>query len=368
LQVRKDIVAVAIDYLDTLSKDASADQGLQSELAAAYLQIGDLQGGGGGTQNLGDLSAALESYAKAERFARALVARQPSAQERRLLGKALTAQAYGAKDSAKAMEALQVARERARSDSSKQAQIQLGSALQCAAAFGDMRDQLRYLAEQASLFEDMLAHDPDNRVQWGNAALAHKNIAGRLMSTDDPDGAFVHLKRAEELDEAWVRVAPNDPTSKMALAIDLGQWGEYYEAKKDIAKGIQYTRASLVIRRELASADPKDAWAQEKLAYSLARLGSLQLNVSALEALASYREARSTAEKLQTESLRREELARSLSGIGDAYQKLGDVRRSCTAYAESMKLYREVLKSSPEDADQAEATEKAYSRCPDANR
>lgn len=45
----------------------------------------------------------------------------------------------------------------------------------------------------------------------------------------------------------------------MALAIDLGQWGEYYE-HKDIAKGIQYTQASLAIRPEIAAADPKDAW------------------------------------------------------------------------------------------------------------
>jgi hypothetical protein len=40
----------------------------------------------------------------------------------------------------------------------------------------------------------------------------------------------------------------------------------------------------------------------------------------------------------------------------------------CAAYAESSKLYREVLKYSLEDASLAEATEKAYSRCPDANR
>ena len=98
-QVRKDIVAIAINYLDTLAKYSSADQGLEGELAAAYLQIGHLQGGGGGMQNLGDLPAALESYAKGERLARALVARQPSGKARRLLGDALTAQAYGARES-----------------------------------------------------------------------------------------------------------------------------------------------------------------------------------------------------------------------------------------------------------------------------
>ena len=154
----------------------------------------------------------------------------------------------------------------------------------------------------------------------------------------------------------------------MAVAIDLGQWGEYYEVKKDITKGIQYIRSSLAIRREIAAADPKDAWAQDKLAYSLNSLGDLQLNVSARDALASYREARSIAERLQTESARAERLAGSISGVGDAYRKLGDVQRSCAAYAESMKLYRELLKASPSNTDQAEATAKAYSTCPEASR
>ena len=178
----------------------------------------------------------------------------------------------------------------------------------------------------------------------------------------------MHLKRAEELDQASVRVAPNDPENKMALAIDLGQWGEYYAVKKDFAKGIQYTRSSLVIRREIAAADPKDAWAQHRLVYSLNSLGDLQLNFSALEALASYREAKSIAERLQTGSLRSELFADSISRIGDAYRKLGDVQRSCAAYAESVKLYWELLKSSPSNNDRAEATAKAYATCPDTNR
>jgi tetratricopeptide (TPR) repeat protein len=221
--------------------------------------------------------------------------------------------------------------------------------------------------EEASVFEGMLARNPNNPSQQRNVALAHKYVAGNLITIGDLDSAFAHLKRAQELDESVLRTAPNDPGHKMALAIDLSQWGEYYQGKKDIAKGIEYTRAWLAIRRELVTADPKDTWAKDKLSYILTRLGDLQLNVSALDALASYKEARSIAEQLQTQSLRAERLAISTSGMGKAYRRLGEVQRSCAAYAESMKLYREVLKSSPEDAGLAEATEKAYSRCPDAN-
>jgi tetratricopeptide (TPR) repeat protein len=374
-QVRKDLIAVAINYLDALAKDATADQSLQAELAVAYLRIGDIQGSSQ-WQNLGDLPAAQESYSKAERLARALVAQQPSGRAKGLLAEVLVAQAQADKNAnqpaqaaAKAMEALELARERVQSDpASKEAQFQLGHALNNAAGYSEMKDAIRYLEEEASVFEAMMAHDPHNLDWPRNVALAHKYLAGQFLNSRDPDGAFTHLTRAEELDESVVRAAPNDPEHKMDLAIDLNQWGEYYGQKKDIAKAIQYTRASLAIRRELASADPRNARAQDRLAYVLTALGDLQLNVSAREALASYREARSIAEKLQTESLRAERLANSISGIGDAYQKLGDAGRSCAAYAESVKLYLEVVKSSPTNASRAGATEKAYSRCPAANR
>ncbi|MBZ5618383.1 MAG: protein kinase [Acidobacteriia bacterium] len=321
-------------------------------------------------QNLGDLAAALESYGKAERLARKLIAGQSSDEAKRLMVDALTAQAYGslaanqkAKGASKAMEALQVARERARSGSQNEnAQLQLGTALQCAAVFATDEDALSYIREEASVFEEMLA---PNRMR--NAALAHKYIGGALNTKGDADGAFAHLKRAEELDAACVREAPNDPEHKMDLAIDLSQWGEYYERKNDIPKAIEYTQTALVLRRELVAADPKEMRAQERLAYILRRLGDLQLNVSARQALASYEEARSVGERLQTQSLRTVALATSLSGIGAAYRKIGDSRRYCSAYAESTKLYPEVIKQSPWYAEFAAEAEKAYALCSGAS-
>jgi eukaryotic-like serine/threonine-protein kinase len=374
-QARKDLVAVAINYLDALAKDATADRALRGELAAAYLNVGRIQGSPG-AQNLGDLPAAMESYSKAEGLARALTPNDPTGRAKRLLVDVLIAQAETARyanqpdvGAAKAMEALVLARERARSGpTSEDAQFQLGAALECAANFGGTKDRIPYLEEEASVFEGMLARHPNDPSRQRNTALAHKYVAGNLITSGDLESAFAHLKRAQELDESVLRAAPNDPDCKMGLAIDLSQWAEYYQGKNNIAKGIEYTRASLAIRRELVAADPKDARAKDKLSYILTRLGDLQLRVSARDALASYKEARSIAEQLPMQSLRVQRLAISTSGMGSAYRKLGDVQHSCAAYAESMKLYRESLKSSPGDAGLAEATEKAYSRCPSANR
>ncbi len=372
-QVRKDLVMIAINYLDALAKVGYADRGLQGELAAAYIRIGDIQGNPN-TQNLGEFPAALESYAKAERLARALTARQSSGKAQRLLGDALTAQAYGAffanqnaKGASKAMEALQVARERVRRDpADTDAQLQMGAALHCAGIFGAVKDGLPYLQEAVSVFEGLLAQNPDELYQRRNTALEHKYIAGKLLSLHSPEDAFVHLKRAEELDASCVRAKPNNPEHKMDLAIDLSQWGDYYEEKKDIAKAIEYMRSALSIRRELAAADPNDMRAQDRLAYIVNRLGGLQLHVSAMQALETYQEAKSIAQHLQPEYLRAEKLAAAIRGIGNAYKKLGDAGRSCSAYVEAAALYG-VIKGSPLYAAEAAEAEKVASRCRDAN-
>jgi eukaryotic-like serine/threonine-protein kinase len=368
--VRKDLVTAGVEYLDALAKDGSNDPDLQLELGAAYIHVGDLQGNAN-TQNIGDLAAAQNSYAKAERLARAVLSRRPSGRARRLLGDALTAQAYFAsrgnqngKGEPKAIEALQVARERVRLEpANRDAEIQLGAALQCLSAFHLGKDRLPYLAEEAAVFESMLARDPANSTNRRDAALPHKYIAAVLMSQNDLDAAFEHLRRAEELDQACVRAAPDDPEHKMDLAIDLSQWGEYYEAKKEVPKAIEYTQAALAIRRGISLADPNDMRARDKLAYILNRLANLQLDVSPREALENFREAAAIGGRVQPESAGKGHMANAISGAGDAYEKLGDLAHACVSWADAVKLYRQLAPASSSYAHELERYQKAYSRC-----
>lgn len=64
LPARKLLVSRALEYLDSLSQEASGDTDLQRELAGAYDRVGDLLGYSGAA-NLGDYAGALQSYEKA---------------------------------------------------------------------------------------------------------------------------------------------------------------------------------------------------------------------------------------------------------------------------------------------------------------
>ena len=64
LPARKLLVNRALEYLDSLSQEASGDTDLQRELAAAYDRVGDLLGYSGAA-NLGDYEGARQSYEKA---------------------------------------------------------------------------------------------------------------------------------------------------------------------------------------------------------------------------------------------------------------------------------------------------------------
>lgn len=70
-EAREAVVSRALEYLDSLASESSNDNSLQSELAAAYEKVGDLQGNPN-RPNLNNYSGAIESYVKALNIRRRL--------------------------------------------------------------------------------------------------------------------------------------------------------------------------------------------------------------------------------------------------------------------------------------------------------
>lgn len=342
-EVRKELVANCLSYLDRLSKEAGDDWGLQRELAEAYLRIGAIQDGG--NQNLGDAHGAIESLGKAERIARQMLSKNPSHEVKRLLFNVLYNESTVLGDAGdvadaqrRANEALQLARNMAAAQpASDEAQSDLATILHEISVFTRDASRIAYIEEAAALDEAVLARKPADENRQRNVALMDKYLAGSLLKEGDLNRSIPYLKRAAELDQALAAHSPHDPVAKLDYAIDLSQWGTYYSMKDDLGKAIEFTRKSLTLRREIAAANPKDAWAKDRLAFILGQLGNLELRGSPREALTAYQEALTVGGKA-------EQRVQALAGLAVAYRRLGDRAASCAAYGGAAKLYRDVAK------------------------
>jgi tetratricopeptide (TPR) repeat protein/tRNA A-37 threonylcarbamoyl transferase component Bud32 len=73
-QVRGRVVTTALEYLDSLAREAEGDAALQAELAGAYKRIGDVQGNPS-LSGFGEVEASLASYDKALAILRRLADR-----------------------------------------------------------------------------------------------------------------------------------------------------------------------------------------------------------------------------------------------------------------------------------------------------
>lgn len=76
-EARRRIVQTALEYLDSLAREARQDASLEWELAVAYERIGEVQGHPY-RPNLGHMREALASYQKALEISQRLVARHPN--------------------------------------------------------------------------------------------------------------------------------------------------------------------------------------------------------------------------------------------------------------------------------------------------
>jgi len=192
--VRKELIANFIGYVDGLAKEAEGDAGLQQELAEAYMQIGDVQGGG--NENLGDPKGALASFQRAEQIARALVAEQPSFGARKLLVESLRdvgRNYYQTNERARAeacrKETLAMARGLQKQyPGNENAKIPMANSLFDMAALTRDSQSLQYRLEALPVFEELLRAKPSDPKRQRNAALIHKFIAGYWLDVD-PDSS-----------------------------------------------------------------------------------------------------------------------------------------------------------------------------------
>ena len=333
VQARKLIVTRAIEYLNRLSEQEVTDAALTSELANAYLQVGDILGNPT-MPNLGDSAGALASYGHALTLYERV---SPGSDETRTglarAHSALGLAAWSAGDSATAREhyrqSFQLFEELARTMPTNPARqrdaataaFQLGQAELRLTDIGAATSSYQRALDK---FGALLASDPADNQSRRYIVLAYIKLADCDTFLGNEQRALQRYQSANALLTPLLSggVSPVDMQRVAALL-----WSRLAEGMSDSSplEAEAFARRAIDTVRPMAEADPSNAQAFNDLGFTARTLGAILL--------ARHREqdARTTL----VESVRALETTVAVNPgyiearreLGDAHRLLGEVAR-----------------------------------------
>ncbi len=310
---RQLVVSRALEYLDKLSRETAGDAELQTELASAYLRIGDVQGKPY-TPNVGDFAGAVRSYSRALEIIRPLAMKERGSEvtARRLETNALASRAavearlqrldIAESDNRRALEIagqlLKEAPERADEWQRLIATctVGLGDAVQAGNhASHDLerwREALGYYERALPLMEKLAAAHPDSFQDQRWLSKCYSRIAGTLgeigYATKDGDAFTRSLELHRQRDEVDAALLARDPgNAQLQRNIADGLVAIAYTrvlAERDLALAAQECDRALQIEQILVDADPSNVEAQQDISYAHYISGRVRQAQGAIEA------------------------------------------------------------------------------------
>jgi serine/threonine protein kinase/tetratricopeptide (TPR) repeat protein len=289
---RKLLVSRALEYLDSLSKEAKGDRSLQRELAAAYEKIGDVQGQPR-QANLGDTDGAAASYRKALAIRESLAASDPKDQEVRQqlapnYGK-LSDLLWSKGDPKEAMEMsrkeIAVAEAVYQADPASTANRLLLASFRMDYGYkqamigGDRAGGLENLHLGSAMLEQLQAADPQNR--WVTRLLGLSYFRAAEILKEEPNDrpqALALYKKAIVTTQTLVSADPNNADYCRMVAYDQFALAQLLGSMKDANGALAQDHEALSAFQKLADADPTNAQYQEDLAVVRGDIGDVLID------------------------------------------------------------------------------------------
>ncbi len=345
---RKLLVSKALNYLDSLSKEALDDTSLQRELATAYHKIGDIQGNPF-VANLGDADGALASYQKSLAIREPLFAQAPANVE---LGVELATIYHRVGDMRLMNHDLNGARENFQKAlelcekldrtaperfeireliSSSYEQIGL-----CIAQSGNIADGLANMRKALAINQQLLAKAPDNWMARRRVAITHRLMTTWLFDSGDKTGALESSKKSVEILEELARSEPTNARAKRELGVALNGMGDMYWYTDNLPQALAFYREAATLREALAAADPLNVQFQRDRATTYGSLGyTLVQTGKSDEGLAYYRKSVAVFDRLlegnPTHGNTLRDAAIAYKYFADVYQYLAEQKAISTS-------------------------------------
>ncbi len=357
------LVKQALTYLQRLDEEHDASVPLRRELAAAWMRVGDVQGGGG--TNLGDVKGALKSYAQARQQSESLLRAVPNdAKARYMHAQILLHQADALYQSNALVEAERIYRQT----------LQEWSALAASGepdgAFGIARAQeglgnvmfwtnkldaaLRFYT-QAQTTMERAGPRKDQRTYELFIGQSEQNRGYTEGWLNHPQQARDLLQLSISHLQKWLQTHPDDHSATSMLAYSWMRLGENMSDLPDKQPMLDAFIKYRTALAQLAARDPADVIAKRAVALGDQKLGDAYYEAHRYDlALASYAKARDAEQAISThdasDETTRGELANSWYNIGATHKALGDRAAAEVAYREALGLRQAFVNQAPHAA------------------
>jgi eukaryotic-like serine/threonine-protein kinase len=274
-----------LQYLDSLSREASNDTELKRELAKGYLKIGAAQGLYFDS-NLGKRAEARESFGKAVALLEDVTRREPKSHEARaelaqaLLGMSTTYQGEDHSAQSDIYEHRVISMlEGAGGALTVEERRALGNAYNGLAEtmLTQGKDAEAVAARQRSvaILGELVKSSPDDET-WRMLAQSQKRLAYiYLVRFRDPAKAVAPLRAAMTIDEGLVARNPRSATAKLDLARDRSYFATMLERRGDREAAREMLDGVIAIRREALALDPQNIMIRTGLLADYSKLAGL---------------------------------------------------------------------------------------------
>jgi len=241
-QARQILVENSLRYLDGLAKESADDPSLMRDLAAAYEKVADVQGGFHST-NLGDAHGAQHNYEQALNLRKALLAQDPRN--------------------------LEVRREMVRN---------LGKLSDLMWTSGDVPGALAHSHHVVKLAEALVKDTKGNATDLRNLANAKTNLGGQLLPKGHAQEGLAALREAATVYQMLLAKDPQDTRSSRNLALVYSRLAENLQINtQQYPEMLRMNRKAAELQMALLARDPHNAGLQRMLAYTQFRTAEVLL-------------------------------------------------------------------------------------------
>ncbi len=363
IEARQALVTQSLKYLDSLAQESGTDLQLQGELAAAYEQVGDLQGAPR-KPNLSDFQGAIASYEKARKIRRGMLERSPADFEyRKSLAANLSALATirqwmsnvgpPLEDYAEAIAIYdRLLAERPESVELRLAASEARLGLANTHYYNDQLAEIYPLLSSAlPTLETLRQTDPENIEARRLLGRGYTLLGMTLFWDGKQKEGEAEMAKALATTESLVAQYPHDTVLKQGLLYTYLQAWQLYQ-DTDHARAFEILRVALKVALEAVAGDRANTQARHNLAKTYSALGLVAILQKKPGEAIPYLE-KSSAEYTELERIDpknrnyKQDIGRVLLYLGQTQFQRRNWDDALATYAKAAALFEEDLRTDP---------------------